>query len=113
VRSGPSSIWAVPILFSKSGRYDPSRGGEFFDYLEFKFLVVQKADSHATYDPSRITSLDASQLQDFYEQVGRNTDYIVHPEEIIADNFEFLLIGKPNLPSPEIQRNPVAALHQQ
>lgn len=108
-----AAVWVVPILFSKTDRYDPNRGGEFFDYLEFKFLVVQKSDSHATYDPSKLILLDANQLQGFYEQVGRNTEYIVHPEEILADNFEFLLIGKPNLPSPEIQRNLVAALHQQ
>lgn len=113
IESGQKSIWAVPILFSKSEHYNPAAGGEFFDYLDFKFLVVQKSDSHATYDPSKITLLDVNQLQGFYEQIGRNTDYILHPEEILADNFEYLLIGKPNLPSPDVQRRLVAALGRQ
>jgi len=66
----------------------------------------------ATYDPSKIALLDVSKVQGFYEQVGSNTDYIIHPEEILADNFKFLLVGMTNLPSPEIQQNLAAALRQ-
>ena len=57
--------------------------------------------------------LGVGQIQGFYEQVGRNTDYVIHPEEILADNFEYLLIGRPNLPSPDIQRRLAAALRSQ
>jgi hypothetical protein len=112
LQSGQSSVWGVPILFSNADRYDPAAGGEFFQYLEFKFLVVEKPDAGATYDPSKIALLDVNQVQGFYEQVGRNTEYIIHPEEILADNFKFLLVGRTNLPSPEIQRNLAAALRQ-
>jgi hypothetical protein len=111
LQAGQESVWAVPILFSKSPRYDISKKGPFFDYLEMKFLVVQKTgDSAATYDASDPRLLDVSEVRGFFEQVGRNTDYIIHPEEILADNFEFLLIGKSSLPSPEVQRNLAAAL---
>jgi hypothetical protein len=113
VESGRTSIWAVPILFSKSNHYNPANGGEFFDYLDFEFLVVEKSGSHATYDPSKVTLVGVGQIQGFYEQAGRNTDYIIHPEEILADNFEYLLIGRPNLPSPDIQRRLTAALRPQ
>jgi hypothetical protein len=110
VELGRTSIWAVPILFSKSDHYNPANGGEFFDYLDFQFLVVEKSGSDATYDPSNVTLLDVGQIQGFYEQIGRNTGYIIHPEEILADNFEYLLIGRPNLPSPDVQRRLAAAL---
>lgn len=113
VESGRTSIWAVPILFSKSDHYNPANGGEFFDYLDFEFLVVEESGSHATYDPSKVTLLNVSRIQGFYEQVGRNTGYIIHPEEILADNFEYLLIGRPNLPSPDVQRRLAAALQSQ
>jgi hypothetical protein len=113
VESGGTSIWAVPILFSKSNHYNPVSGGEFFDYLDFEFLVVERSGSHATYDPSKVTLLDVGQIQGFYEQVGRNTDYIIHPEEILADNFKYLLIGRLNLPSADIQRRLAAALQSQ
>ena len=29
----------------------------------------------------------------FFEQVGRNTGYIIHPDEILAENFVKLAIG--------------------
>lgn len=38
----------------------------------------------------------------FLEQVGRNTNYIVHAEEILASNFERLVLDEPNAPSPEV-----------
>jgi hypothetical protein len=37
----------------------------------------------------------------FFEQIGRNTRYIVHPEEIMADNFSLMLFGG-TLSNPEI-----------
>ena len=40
--------------------------------------------------------------EDFYDKVGRNTKYIINPEEILADNFAYLLIQKKDLPNPEI-----------
>jgi len=110
LQQGQSQIWAIPILFSTSDRYDPAKGGEFFAYLAFRLLVVQKTGAQATYDPSKITLLDVNQVQGFYEQVGRNTEYIIHPEEILADNFSFMMIGKPNLPSPQIQQKLAATL---
>jgi hypothetical protein len=46
--------------------------------------------------------LAVSQLEGFVEQVGRNTGYIIHPEEILADNFKLLATGAENVPSPQI-----------
>jgi hypothetical protein len=45
---------------------------------------------------------EPSQVPGFSEQVGQNTKYIIHPEEILADNFVFLLNGRINLPSPRV-----------
>jgi hypothetical protein len=44
----------------------------------------------------------AQEVSGFVEQVGQNTDYVIHPEEILADNFALLVIGQQNVPSPEI-----------
>jgi hypothetical protein len=38
----------------------------------------------------------------FFEQVGNNTRYIIHPEEILADNFSYAVLGKTGLPNQEI-----------
>ena len=42
------------------------------------------------------------QAEDFYQKVGKNTEYIINPEEILADNFAYLITQKKNLPNPEI-----------
>ncbi len=98
--------WAIPILFSNTETYDVRKGGEFFNYLEFKLLLVERADDSDAvtplYDGEQPKLIDVPQASGFHEQIGKNTRYIIHPEEILADNFAFLVLGKPNLPSPEI-----------
>ena len=100
--------WAVPLLLS-SGPYDVNRGGEFFDYIRLEFLVLD--DRSGTYDASRPLLVSVEQLSGFYEQVGRNTDYIIHPEEILADSFALLATGKASgVTSPDILRKISSAL---
>jgi hypothetical protein len=46
-------------------------------------------------------------MDGLFEQIGRNTQYLWHPEEILADNFAILVLGelsaKPlSPPSPEV-----------
>lgn len=97
---------AVPILFSRTEKYEVNPGGEFFQYLVFQFLLVERdADSHevkSLYDGAAPRLVEASQLSGFWEQVGRNTQYIYHPEEILADNFALLVMQGRSAPSPEI-----------
>ncbi len=99
-------VWAIPVLYSPTPEYDENRGGDFFDYLKFDFLLLQTRKSTdpmtATYDDQRIRLVGPDDVSGFYEQVGRNTDYIIHPEEILADNFALLVLGAENFPSPQI-----------
>lgn len=98
--------WAVPILFSRTEKYDVKRGGEFFHYLEFRFLLVERDETTSMvkpmYDGQKAELVDMRQVSGFIEQVGRNTGYIIHPEEILADNFALLVLKRQNLPSPDI-----------
>jgi hypothetical protein len=100
VRNGAETVWAVPILYAKTDRYDMAKGGLFFEYLKFSFLVVEGLSGK--YDAAHPVLLDVNQLQGFYEQVGRNTEYIIHPEEILADNFRLLLLGQSDVQSPQV-----------
>jgi hypothetical protein len=98
--------WAVPILFSRVEKYDVDRGGEFFDYLQVQVLLVEGPKESPAVKPAadgrKPKFVDLRQVSGFYEQVGKNTDYIIHPEEILADNFALLVLGQRDLPSPEI-----------
>ncbi|MGE5359812.1 MAG: hypothetical protein ACM3NQ_12415 [Bacteroidales bacterium] len=97
--------WVVPILFAKSA-YDPGRGGDqFFDYMQFKLLVVERtgAEVRPAYAGNEPRMVDPDQVSGFFEQVGRNTSYIIHPEEILADNFAMLVLGQQaKAKSPEV-----------
>lgn len=98
--------WVLPILFSNTEKYDVKRGGEFLNYLQLKFLRVdgetKEAPSAATYDDAHLRLAEVSNVAGFFRKIGRNTEYIIHPEEILADNFSLLLRGAKNVPSPEI-----------
>jgi len=97
---------AVPILLSSVETYDVKRGGEFFEYIQLQFLVVEKSGGSQNL---KIVSEGSSpklagmeRVSGFMEQVGRNTTYIIHPDEILADNFALLVLNTPNVASPEI-----------
>jgi hypothetical protein len=91
-------VTATPILFSRAERYDPARGGEFFDYLQLGLLVRTAAG--AALSTERVVGLQ--QVTGFFEQVGQNTQYVIHPEEILADNFALLVLDMPNVKSPAV-----------
>ena len=106
VKVGVREQWAIPILFSSAEKYDMDRGGEFFNYLQFQLLLVERPNDGPTVRPmvdgQKPRLLGLHQVSGFLEQVGKNTGYIIHPEEILADNFALLVLGQGNLPSPEV-----------
>ena len=105
VKIDAQDVWAVPILLSSVAKYDTSRGGEFFQYLRLAFLVVERTGNgtaQPVYDSGGPRLVDVKQVSGFFEQVGRNTTYIIHPEEILADNFALLVLGDRNVRSPEV-----------
>jgi hypothetical protein len=106
LQHGGRECLAVPILFSTSEVYNVERGGEFFEYLNFQFLAVEKSlnSQHlkAIYENSAPKLIAPQAVSGFLEQIGRNTQYVIHPEEILADNFALLVLGEEKPPSPEI-----------
>ncbi len=94
---------AVPLLYSPE-RFDPRQNRSFFQYLKFRLLVVERDGvdwSVATASGNPIL-LDPLQTPSFHQQIGGNTKYILHPDEVLADNFMHLMMRKPDLPNPEI-----------
>lgn len=99
------TVAAVPILYSSEQQYDPAKGGPFFRFLVFRMLVVTVDDegrAEPALEDGQPVLLDARQNASFFRQVGRNTSYILHPDEILADNFVHLVQGAEQLPTPEI-----------
>src|SRR5262249_18306533 len=83
----------MPILLSKSDHYDTQRGGNLFSYLEFKLLALETDDSGRRRPALRQGQAileSATGVPSFYQRIGRNTTYIIHPEEVLAENFVLL-----------------------
>jgi hypothetical protein len=106
LQSDGKAVWAVPLLISRSEKYDVARGGRFFDYLQFKFLLVERDDGTGRVEPltngTEPRLVGMRQVSGYLEQVGKNTDYIIHPEEILAENFRLLGTGTDKAASPEV-----------
>lgn len=102
VETGDGPAWVTPLLLSTVDRYDAARGGEFFAVMQLVWIEVgrgAKPQRGELANPPRLHR--TGDLRQFAEQVGRNTGYIIHPEEILADNFAQLATGKSG-PTPQV-----------
>ncbi|MER3328758.1 MAG: hypothetical protein RIF34_04200, partial [Candidatus Kapaibacterium sp.] len=80
-------------------------GGLMFDYMKVGFLKLEKNSENDIVlylNNGKEKILQVSDITGFFEQIGANTQYIIHPEEIIASNFELLFVDGPVVKSPEI-----------
>ncbi len=104
VEEGGQPMELMPVLVSKSDRYEPARGGSLFSYLDFKLLALTDdgGTRRAALSDGKPILLEPSKVEGFMDQVGRNTNYLIHPEEILADNFVFLVNGRIDLPTPRV-----------
>jgi len=99
-----ANVWGTPILLSRQERFDPAAGTPFFGYLTLSMLLVERdGDSSRPLERNGAPVLvPFNRVGGLQEQIGRNTGYVIHAEEILASNFELLVQGAPNAPSPEV-----------
>ena len=80
----------------------PYTSGSIFEYAHVGFVPY---DGH--WRPKRINGdvviYSMDDIQDFFEKVGRNTDYTQHAEEILAENFVLAFFDTPNVKTPELK----------
>ncbi len=113
VQTGQGSAWVTPLLQATVDRYDAHQGGEFFKFMKLSWLEVARGEAVPARAQVRQPQLrETAELIGFVEQIGRNTGYIIHPEEILAENFAQLATGKTG-PSPEIHQRLLEALQRQ
>lgn len=96
-------VAALPVLASKKEKYDPQTGGGVFAYIDPKLLLIEqlKGQWRPRLERGQPMLIGYGEVTGFYEQVGRNTQYIMEPEEILADNFALLITKQPPR-SPEV-----------
>lgn len=93
------TIYAVPVIYANHDGFIAQQP-TFFDYLQFNLFPVEaQADGKwnlVTKVDSLSSPLNVSSLTDFYRQIKDNTGYIIHPDEVLADNFAYLMQSKAN-----------------
>jgi amidohydrolase len=111
VRCDGVERWMVPVLFFRDDAPAAAAAGRpFLASMQFRLLAVDIAGM-----PPRGTPVldDAGapilrtpdDVEGFFEQTGRNTGYLIHPEEIVADNVA-LLVTAADTDAPEPPQSP-------
>lgn len=106
VKAAGKNVIVVPLLYSQLDAYSEQDGNELFDYLQLGFLSIAQVKNTGRktvrLKEKEMTLYKEEELQGFYEKIGKNTDYTIHPEEILADNFSYLFLGVTEMESPQI-----------
>ena len=104
---GKKTRCEIVAFYTKTWAEAHAEHGDDIDFFDFaKTFLVPIDDMSRTY-PIRDVS-------DFWDVVGRNTDYVIAPEECLADNFAFAVVrgmhpAKPYA-TPELIGNIIALL---
>jgi hypothetical protein len=117
VRYRGQPVEAMPFLRFGSDKIDTRAG--FLVNSKVSWLLVdrEQANCRVRIRSAAETDVAPQELQGLFEQVGRNTQYLAHPEEILADNFFQLFVStfrgaSAELQSPEILERMRAILFQ-
>ncbi|MDG2384921.1 MAG: hypothetical protein P8N76_24840 [Pirellulaceae bacterium] len=94
----------TPVLLTKAADYETFENRTLFGELLFRLMEVE--ESEGSWRPQltdgQANLIDPRSEPSYHKQIGRNTEYIIHPEEVLADNFVHMLMKSSNLPNPEI-----------
>jgi hypothetical protein len=99
------------IIFTSQEDY---RGGNFFEYIEVGLFLLEEVNTtnfRMYPEENRIISFE--QCEEFFENVGNNTNYLFHAEEILAENIADIYTNRLDYQSPEIIRRIMQVLNHE
>ncbi len=88
--SSGRSFKAIPSMYSKFSSYRLPLLKSFVFQL---FEVAEQTDGSWKVISADI-GYSEEQLKGYWEKIGRNTRYTIHPDEVLADNFTILAFSK-------------------
>ena len=90
-----TTLDAIPIIYAKQVGLQPGEN-EFFGYVEFNiFPITPRPDGSwevGVKEDGYSSPLQLDSQPDFFRQIKDNTGYIIHPDEVLADNFSFIMV---------------------
>lgn len=92
-----STIYAIPIIYANHEGWTDAQN-TFFAYLEFNLFQIEKSPEGKwrvmVKEDGFSSTLNIKDQPDFFNQIKDNTGYIIHPDEVLADNFAFIMQEK-------------------
>ena len=76
----------IPLILSKYDAYS-DENKVFFNYLSFDFFSID-ATGRVSNQPAKLGSMEG-----LFAKIKDNTQYIIHPDEIMADNFQLAVMA--------------------
>lgn len=89
------TTFVTPLLTASHWQFLPEKD-QFFDYLKFNLFAVEKEENQyrVIAKPDGSSTLDFSLIPAYYQKIKDNTQYIIHPDEVLADNFVILVLAE-------------------
>lgn len=102
-------IEVCTMINTTSGDYE---GGSFFRYLKVG-LIPLDYELKPVMENGKTVVYDLDNASDFYDKVGKNTGYVINPEECLADNFAIAVCGSSRpVPTPDLTERIRTVLRQ-
>ncbi len=104
VKHKGEELAAAPILVADLERFDVARPVTLFEVWQLKLLALEEREGKFVplVRDGLPVMFSASDNASYRVQIGGNTEYIIHPDEVLADNFVHLAMGTKDLQSPHI-----------
>jgi hypothetical protein len=103
----------VAVLFANPPRWDPNQPN-FGRYFNLRFLQASRdavGQCRLSVENGALVDIPGDQaVAAFHAAAGANTNYVLHPEELLADNFSQLMMGRADAPNPEVHARLAAFL---
>lgn len=103
----------MPVVVTSSTRLPPADGDTLLELMQPRLLEVTPGAAPQPTKPvlrnGQPVWFDPEKTPDFMAHLGGNTDYVMHPDETIADNFMFLVSGRA-VKNPQLLRRIEAVL---
>lgn len=88
VRYQGEPVEALPYIRFPSADIDPRLG--FMKQVKVLWLLTDRKGGECRARSGPEASVDPEKLEGLSDQVGRDSDYLFHPEEILADHFSLI-----------------------
>jgi hypothetical protein len=104
VKHEDRDVAVIPTLLAKSVKFDPEQKVRIFQQVEFVLIEVSVVDEKAivVVKDGQPVIRPTTEVPAYIKAMSRNTGYIWHPEEVLADNFVRAILPEPKLNAPEL-----------